>query len=82
MNIFVCIKQVPDTDTKIKISGTSIDQAGIKWIVNPYDEFAIVEATKIKSTNPSAKIYALSVGPKARISSALSTSSCNPNSPV
>lgn len=73
MNVLVCIKQVPDTDTKIKIQGTGIDQAGVKWIINPYDEFAIVEATKIKSIRPEAKIHAVCIGPKARTAAALRT---------
>lgn len=73
MNILVCLKQVPDTDTKIKIQGNGIDQNGIKWIINPYDEYAIVEAAKIKALKPEAKIYALSVGPKARLSTSLRT---------
>jgi len=43
MKIFVCVKQVPDTETKIKIGpdGASIDTATIKWVMNPYDEFAV-----------------------------------------
>ena len=40
MKIFVCIKQVPDTETKIKLKPdlSGIDNAGIKWVMNPYDE--------------------------------------------
>lgn len=50
MNSVVCIAQVPDTETKIKIGadGKSIDEAGVKFIVSPYDEFALEEAVKIK----------------------------------
>jgi electron transfer flavoprotein beta subunit len=50
MNHVVCIAYVPDTETKIKIGadGRSIDEADVKWIVSPYDEFALEEAIKAK----------------------------------
>ncbi len=50
MKIVVCVKFVPDTATKIKIasSGKEIDLADVSFVVNPYDEFAVEEALKIK----------------------------------
>lgn len=50
MNFIVCIKQVPDTETQIKIGqdGKSILEDDIKWIINPYDEFGIEEALRLK----------------------------------
>jgi len=50
MNHVVCIAYVPDTETKIRIGadGKSIDEADVKWIVSPYDEFALEEALKAK----------------------------------
>jgi electron transfer flavoprotein beta subunit len=50
MKIIVCVKFVPDTATKIKIaaSGSEIDFADVTFVVNPYDEFAVEEALKIK----------------------------------
>jgi electron transfer flavoprotein beta subunit len=46
MNIFVCVKQVPDTETKVQPNGdgTFIETSSIKWIMNPYDEFAVEQA--------------------------------------
>jgi electron transfer flavoprotein beta subunit len=75
MKIFVCIKQVPDTETKIKIGpdASSIDTNGIKWVVNPYDEFAIEEAVKYKEANAGAQVFVLSVGPSKRVSESLRT---------
>lgn len=48
LNIVVCIKRVPDTETRIKIAGdgTSIDPSGVKYIISPYDEFAIEGALR------------------------------------
>ncbi len=65
MNIFVCIKQVPDTETKIKLNGDSsgIDPAGVKWILSPYDEFAVEEALRLKEKNAGSTVTVLSAGP-------------------
>ncbi len=75
MRVFVCIKQVPDTETRIKVgaSGNQIDEAGVKWIINPYDEFAIEEGIKFKEANPSAQVTAITLGPKSRVNNALLT---------
>lgn len=50
MNIIVCVKQVPDSETRVKIGadGKSIDPAGVNFVINPYDEYAIEEAIRIK----------------------------------
>lgn len=50
MKIVVCVSHVPDTASKINVTadGKSIDQNGLTYIVNPYDEFAIEEALKTK----------------------------------
>ena len=63
MNIVVCLKQVPDTqDIKWTEKGTMIRE-GVESIINPFDEFALEYALKIKDKIPSAKITALSMGP-------------------
>lgn len=53
MNIAVCVSQTPDTTTKIVIGadGKSIDPKGVKFILNPYDEFAVEEALRRKEAN-------------------------------
>ena len=64
MNIFVCVKQVPDTETKVvpKSDGTFIETTSIKWIINPYDEFAVEQALLIKASKPEANITVVRVG--------------------
>jgi len=51
VNIGVLLKQVPDTETRIKINGDAdgIEEGDIKWIVNPYDEFAVEQALQVKA---------------------------------
>ncbi len=64
MKIVVCIKHVPDTETKIVIvdDGKSINSNGVKYILNPYDEYAVEEALQIKEANEESEVVAISVG--------------------
>ena len=66
MNIFVCVKQVPDTETKIvpNSDNSFVNLDNIKWIMNPYDEFAVEQALLVKQSNPSANITVVRVGSK------------------
>jgi len=64
LNIAVCVKQVPDTETKVKISDDkkSIIESDINFILNPYDEFGVEEALKIKEqigNDSSVKVYSV-----------------------
>lgn len=53
MNILVCISQVPDTATKVAVGpdGKSINPQGVKFILNPYDEFAIEEGLRLREAH-------------------------------
>lgn len=75
MKIFVCIKQVPDTETKVKIGSdkTSIDTTSVKWVMNPYDEYAVEEAVKTRDANAGSQVWVVSVGPKKRTVESLRT---------
>lgn len=75
MKIFVCVKQVPDTETKIQLNsdGSSIETSNIKWVINPYDEFAIEEALTLKTKNAGSTVTILSMGPKGRVTDAVRT---------
>ena len=74
MNIYVCIKQVPDTETKIKLNAdnTGIDTTGIKWIMSSYDEFAVEEALRLREKNAGSTVTVISAGP-ARVVEAIRT---------
>ena len=64
MNSVVCIAQVPDTETRIKIGGDGrhIDENGIKYIVSPYDEYALEEAIRLKEKQ-GGDVTVLAFGP-------------------
>ncbi|MFZ9595373.1 MAG: electron transfer flavoprotein subunit beta/FixA family protein [Bdellovibrionia bacterium] len=65
MNIYLCIKQVPDTETKIKLNAdqSGVDLSGAKWMISPYDEFAIEEALRLKEKTPGSTVTVISAGP-------------------
>ncbi len=65
MNSVVCVKQVPDTETLIKLNaeGTGIDTQGIKWILNPFDEYAVEEAVRQKEKAGSGTVTLVCLGP-------------------
>ena len=64
MRIAVCLKRVPDTTAKIVVgaSGTAIDEAGVKFVPNPYDEFAIEAAIALKEKAGSGETVVVSLG--------------------
>lgn len=62
MNSVVCISHVPDTESRIKLSGTRIDETGLKFIVSPYDEFALEEAIRLKEKS-GGDVTVLTYGP-------------------
>ena len=64
MNIAVCIKRAPDTEARIRpgAGGTAIDPAGLKFIVSPYDEFALEAALRAREAKGAGEIIAISLG--------------------
>jgi electron transfer flavoprotein beta subunit len=67
VKIAVCIKRVPDTETRVKIGSdaVSIDETGVKFILNPYDEFAVEEALRRKEKAGAGEVVIVSLGPEA-----------------
>lgn len=64
MKIMVLLKRTPDTEARIKLSADSrkIDDEGIQYILNPYDEFAIEEALQTKEKLGSGEVVVCSYG--------------------
>jgi len=60
----VCIKQVPDTETRVKVGGDgrTLDPAGVTWILNPYDEFAVEGALSLKEKLGAGEVVVISLG--------------------
>jgi len=66
MKILVLISNVPDTTTKIRFTGdnTAFDDAGVQWIINPWDELALTRAVEMKEAGAVEKITVANVGTK------------------
>ncbi|HVP14034.1 MAG TPA: electron transfer flavoprotein subunit beta/FixA family protein [Terriglobales bacterium] len=60
----VCVKQVPDTETRVKVAadGRTLDPSGVTWVLNPYDEFAIEQALRVRDQQGGGEIVAISLG--------------------
>ncbi len=65
MQIYVCVKHVPDTAAKIIISGNNRVDERVTFIMNPYDENAIEEAARIKNESGDAEVIAVTLGSQA-----------------
>jgi electron transfer flavoprotein beta subunit len=65
MKILVCVSKTPDTTSKIafKEGNTKFDDAGVQWIINPYDEwYALVRAIELKEKDAATIIHLVTVG--------------------
>jgi electron transfer flavoprotein beta subunit len=67
VKIAVCIKRVADSETRIKVAadGKSLDEAGVKFILNPFDEFAVEEALQRKEKAGAGEVVVIACGPQA-----------------
>ena len=65
MKIAVCVKQVPDSETRINLAAPAaeLDQSSFTRILNPYDAYAVEEAVKIKEAGGEVEITAITIGP-------------------
>jgi electron transfer flavoprotein beta subunit len=67
MKILVCVSKTPDTTTKIVLNaaGTALDDNGVQYIMNPYDEwYALVRALELQETF-GGTVTLINVGPEA-----------------
>jgi len=65
MKILVCVSKTPDTTSKIafKDGNSKFDDAGVQWIINPYDEwYSLVRAIELKEKDASTIIHLVTVG--------------------
>jgi len=64
VRFLICIKQVPDSTTRVKVApdGTSIVTDGVTWSISPYDEYAIELALEHKDTAPDTVVSVITVG--------------------
>lgn len=63
MQIYVCVKHVPDSAVNITIVDHIRIDENITFLLNPYDEHAVTEAVSIKKTVPGSEVVAVCLGP-------------------
>ncbi len=68
MNYVVLLKQTFDTEEKIQINNGQIQEDGVEFIINPYDEYATEEAIRLKEAH-GGEVIVVAVGPERTESS-------------
>jgi electron transfer flavoprotein beta subunit len=63
MNILVCLKQTFDTEERIVLEDGQISEDGVEFVINPYDEYAVEEAIKLKEEH-GGEVTVITVGPE------------------
>jgi len=73
LNIVVCLKQVPATDSRIRpaAGGKDVDLSGVEWVLNPYDEYAVEQALQLKEKF-GGEVVVISIG-RAKVEEAMRT---------
>ncbi|MBH8608545.1 electron transfer flavoprotein subunit beta/FixA family protein [Thermoactinomyces sp. CICC 10521] len=63
MNILVCLKQTFDTEERITIENGRISEDGVEFVINPYDEYAVEEAIRLKEKH-GGEVTVITIGPE------------------
>jgi electron transfer flavoprotein beta subunit len=64
VNIIVCVKQVIDTGAALTLKDGQVDTEGLPRVLNPYDEFAVEEAVRLREQAPEeTTVTLISLGP-------------------
>ncbi|HXQ78602.1 MAG TPA: electron transfer flavoprotein subunit beta/FixA family protein [Thermoplasmata archaeon] len=76
MEIVVCVKPVPDAETRLRTStdGTTLDIEAVKFVLAGYDESAVEQALLLKEASPGSKVHVVSAGPPPRTEEVLRAS--------
>ena len=69
MRIYVCVKHVPDTAANIHITGPAEYDGKVKYVPNPYDEYAVEEAISLVENNGDGEVVAVCVGSSSAVNS-------------
>jgi electron transfer flavoprotein beta subunit len=64
LDAIVCIKRTPDTEARVRVAegGTSVDSSGVKFIVSPYDEFALEAAIRTREAAGQGEVTVVTLG--------------------
>ncbi|MAY89687.1 MAG: electron transfer flavoprotein subunit beta [Rickettsiales bacterium] len=64
MKILVCVKRVIDYNVKVRVKAdkTGVEKENVKMSMNPFDEIAVEEASKLKESNQAEEVVIISIG--------------------
>ena len=65
MKIIACIKQVPDSEAKVKAEGGQVTWGDAPLVINPFDEYAVEGALQQREANSGSTVTALCIGPES-----------------
>jgi electron transfer flavoprotein beta subunit len=76
VEIVVCVKPVPDAETRLRAApdGSSLDIEGVKFVLAGYDESAVEQALLLKEAIPGSKVHVVAAGPAPRTEEVLRAS--------
>ena len=64
MKIIACIKQVPDSEAKVRAEGGKVSWGDAPLVINPFDEYAVEGALQQKEAT-NGTVTALCIGPES-----------------
>ena len=62
MQIYVCVKHVPDSAARITIRDKNQFDESVVFLINPYDENAIEEALRLKERTEDSEVVIVTLG--------------------
>src|SRR5215212_4147003 len=65
LKIIACIKQVPDSEAKVKAEGGKVTWGDAPLVINPFDEYAVEGALQQREANSGSTVTALCIGPES-----------------
>ena len=67
MDVIVCVKRVPDSEARIRIGegAAAIDPTGVKYVMSPYDEYAVEAALRTREAAGAGEVLLLTLGDEA-----------------
>lgn len=67
MQIYVCVKHVPDTAANITLTGKTAYDESVKFVANPYDEYGVEEAIQIANKIEGSEVVIVTVGAEGAV---------------
>jgi electron transfer flavoprotein beta subunit len=65
LKIIACIKQVPDSEAKVRAEGGKVSWGDAPLVINPFDEYAVEGALQQREANSGSTVTALCIGPES-----------------